>query len=300
MDSFDAMAVPEFEELSINPMGPTLWDHLVGCLHGAAEVDFVRTAIGESAIAPNDCAREELKTLLHILSDMRQDATARESQPRLPPKGALAPVNRDLLERQLRDLIVQARATPTLDAIVETPRERMIVEYVANNGRRPSSAAGGASARGLMSLRPGSQSGMRSSSTSLDSRPTSASVGGGSSSAHTDPMQALQPLHRQLRFDAVHSIVPRLRELFAEELRALLADIDFVRGAIDAEITWSRFVEPSTSELKALTTKLSKKEEDDLHASKILALPSKKRSLPALAIEHAAVLSPGGSGAFQR
>jgi hypothetical protein len=256
MHQVNFLDVPEMEDLITAPRSGLLWDVLAGMLQGAAEVEFIRTVIGEDRVSMNVSAAQELSSLLEILSDFRRSVKSERedttvSSPRNPP---LTSVNKELLQERLRQLILSARASP--DDVFKTPREKQIVDIIV----RPSSSVGSCRSR------------------SIDSRPTS--MGSSSSrSTFTDPSKGLAPIRGSLRFDRVHEVRQQICECFALEYSHLLQDIEFVRSLIEGEMDDQRreASEPSFLELKVLTKKVEDAERQREHVEMIQRLPDARK-----------------------
>ena len=278
MTSIDASLVPEMADLACGPETKPLWESVEGLLKGKSEADFVKTVIGPELLSEIDVSREELNSLLSILSDMREGGGRPEasgSPHRLPHPPGLGMGNVSLLHQRLKVLLENAREP--IEAVAPTPREKMVAQYILSGAKRPLSSSG----RPGTGQRPFSRGSMASRGSS---RPTSA-TGSSSGSSHFDPTAELQPLAKQLRFDLVHLVKNELQELFRNEKQLLLEDIDFIRGAIEEEMTWSRFTELTAKELSSMSAALEKKNSDAEYAEQLNSLPtplSRGRSLPAL------------------
>lgn len=256
--------VPEMEDLITAPRSMLLWDVLSGMLQGDAEVEFIKTVIGEDRVSMNASAAQELASLLEILADLRTSSRDGEgpatasphtdvysSPSRNPP---LTSANKELLQERLRQLIMSARATP--DEVFKTPREKQIVDMLV----RPPSSVGSCRSR------------------SIDSRPTS--MGSSSSrSTFVDPSNGLVQIRGSLRFDRVHEVRQKICDCFAAEYNHLVQDVDFVRGLIDLEMAEMNqtMPEPSVVELKALTKKVEDAEKQREHVEMIQRLPEARK-----------------------
>lgn len=257
--SINFMSVPEVDSLQTQGNhAAQLWKEVVRMLHGPTEVDCVKTAVGDDLITMNASAAEELASLLEILSDLRandSDSGLGVTSPSLGGRNggvALASANKDFLQERLRQLLAQAR---TVDEVFQTPREKLIVEYVAP---RPTSSA-------------------TTRSRSFDSRPTS--VGSSRSSNYQDPFAGLSSLKGSLRFDLVHNIREQLRDCFRNEYEIILEDIAMVRELIDQQIQANSIqrCEPTAAELRDMTKRLEEAEMARSHRDLIERLPDTGR-----------------------
>ena len=255
--SINFMSVPEVDSLlTQGNHAAQLWKEVVRMLHGPTEVDCVKTAVGDDLIAMNASAAEELASLLEILSDLRSEGDGPSVTSPLARNGglALASANKDFLQERLRQLLAQAR---TADEVFQTPREKLIVEYVAP---RPTSSA-------------------TTRSRSFDSRPTS--VGGSSSrsSNYQDPCAGLSSLKGSLRFDLVHNVREQLRDCFRNEYEIILEDVAMVRELIEEQIRANSVqrCEPTAAELRDMTKRLEDAEMARSHRDLIQRLPDTGR-----------------------
>lgn len=272
---------PEIAELSCSLEAANLLRSTIAAsTRGPAEADFVLSVVGVDVVERNDVAHTELLSLVSILTDMRESASA-ANRPQKSFGSSIAQARQHALRNRLAALLENSKASTTM---INTQREKMVAEYLVNGSQRPTSAA----------ARPLSRSSNSTTSSLMheaESRPTTASrpQSRGSPSMHVDPTKDLQHLvhNGSLQFDRVHEVKRELVEVFAAEHDALLEDIETVRALIDDEVRWMHFSEPTSHELTQLNSKLDAFESQQDHEQTVQSLLRtdslrKTNALPAL------------------
>jgi hypothetical protein len=286
MAALDFMVVPELQDLHAAPRSqPLLWDSLESMLHGPAEVDAVRTIIGEELLGSIHVASVELLSLIEILAELRDRKSAeRRRTVESREKAAVAPSptaacslsngHKELLHERLRLLLERTRVP--VEEVLKTQRELHVVEFVSRPASRARSVAS-------------------SATKSTDSRPTSA-ASSSTSQCFVDPNALLQPIRTNLHFNTIHRVAPELRELFCRELDLILGDISVIRQSLEEEMFAKQealpslptsplnIADPTETEIRDVTRKLEDAEHQVRHIEMIQRLPAaaKRASLKPL------------------
>lgn len=210
----------------------TLWSRIEATLR-KPEIPTIRRLLGESMIERNDSLWREVEALEEVLQAAQEQN--QELRDRSRPAGLTQGPQREYMEQNIRLLLrklqldelslsprpasdgrVEKASSKGWDSkpIVETPREKLVYDYIVNSECHPSSA-------------PGSGGGGN-----VWSRPSSRGSTARSSCSAPD---VLISTGESLTVDSTESVLSSLRAAFEDEAKNLMADIQELTEQLELE-----------------------------------------------------------------